>query len=222
MLFGLEGPMSDHYSDARAQTSDQSKEWPQAVADYLKKSPWAVVGAFVVGMLTGGVSVVESVRTLGVNFGIVKSEKQIEAQNAFARDLFVLVGTRLYRMRRVLVARGLELGKSDLISEAERKEIWTQYVEILREWNSKDLNNRLLLNLYFGEKSLEEFERDVKRPIEALHRCIIQVLGQKTTEDSPPCPNMPTNQKDIDFAFDWLHKVDQSALKFAQSIRPKW
>jgi hypothetical protein len=114
MLFGLEGPMSDHYSDARAQTSDQSKEWPQAVADYLKKSPWAVVGAFVVGMLTGGVSVVESVRTLGVNFGIVKSEKQIEAQNAFARDLFVLVGTRLYRMRRVLVARGLELGKSDL------------------------------------------------------------------------------------------------------------
>lgn len=214
--------MSDHYSDARAQTSDQSKEWPQAVADYLKKSPWAVVGAFVVGMLTGGVSVVESVRTLGVNFGIVKSEKQIEAQNAFARDLFVLVGTRLYRMRRVLVARGLELGKSDLISEAERKEIWTQYVEILREWNSKDLNNRLLLNLYFGEKSLEEFERDVKRPIEALHRCIIQVLGQKTTEDSPPCPNMPTNQKDIDFAFDWLHKVDQSALKFAQSIRPKW
>jgi hypothetical protein len=92
----------------------------------------------------------------------------------------------------------------------------------LREWNSKDLNNRLLLNLYFGEKSLEEFERDVKRPIEALHRCIIQVLGQKTTEDSPPCPNMPTNQKDIDFAFDWLHKVDQSALKFAQSIRPKW
>jgi hypothetical protein len=186
------------------------------IGSLLRKTQWSLVGAFVVGLFVGAGTIVDAAKKVGMFIGVTKSDKQREAEeesrDKLAREFIILMGKRTWLMRTVLIAKTLEYSNLD--------ETKNRYLAVVQEWNTSALYYELMLEKYFGTKAVDEFIKNVRKPIEALHRCLLQIIGARTSLKGTQCPKSSAEQTDNQFAFDKLDEVDEHVRTFGRSILP--